>query len=503
MRKTAALFFTGAMLASLVGCGRTPGNDISNGLGSGSSEVSLSITDEPPSGVTVLFFQIGITSAYLTPASGSATISLLNNNMPIEVDVTQLQAISAFLSAANVPAGTYNSLSIEFANPQLVIFNASDSSIASTCAVGSICQLTPTINNSATVTFASTPFPVTIGQNSQLGFLLDFYLNNVIQSDLSVNLGASNGVTVSELPSFHPQFGFLVGTVANVSTSGNNFSLITPDGRTFTVDVNSSTTFDDFPSSNCATGSIACLVSGQVVQIQVASIEPKRVLLASSVTFLQAAGQQMVEGNIIGLSTSGGTTTMTLILHRTPFNSGNLPLGGEAQVDISSSATFSADLNGFTLPAGLAFTGTSDLVVGQEVTVQVTAGSLTTSSGSGGFGMWGPPPSVSFTTDSVVLEPSQITGNITTVDSSTSSFTLSIQPSMFFGHSSSGTSTSSTINVDATSQTNYFNLNPDSFSGLAPNSMVSVQGWLFPPASGASSPTMAAENVVGRPFGFF
>jgi hypothetical protein len=502
MRKIAALVFAGTMLTLLTGCGLTHSNGISGISGSGSPEVSLSITDDPPSGVTVLFFQIGITNAYLTSTSGS-TVSLLNNNMPIEVDITQLQAISAFLSAANVPAQTYKSLTVVFANPQLVIFNASDSSIASTCAIGSVCQLTPTLDDSGTVTFTSTPFPVDIAPNSQLDFLLDFHLNNVIQSDLSVNLGASYGVTVNELPSQHPQFGFLVGTVANVSMSNHDFSLITPDGRTFTIDVNSSTAFDDFPSSDCSTGSIACLVSGQVVQVQVASIEANRVLLASSITFLQAAGQQMVEGSIIGLSTSGGTTTMTLILHRTPFNSGNLPLGGEAQVAIGSSATFSADLNGFTLPAGLAFTGASDLVVGQEVTVQVAAGSLTTSSGSGGFGMSGPSPSVSFTTDSVELEPSQITGNITAVASSTSSFTLSVPPSMFFGQLSSGTSTSSTINVDTTSQTSYFNLNPDSFSGLAQNDMVSVQGWLFPPASGASSPTMAAEKVVGRPFGFF
>jgi hypothetical protein len=502
MRKIASFFFIGTMLALLIGCGTTQGNGISGISDSGSPEVSLSITDDPPNGVQVLFFQAGITQAYLTSTSG-ATVSLLNNNTPIQVDVTQLQAISAFLSTANVSAATYNSLTVVFANFQLVIFNDSDSSIASTCAIGSVCQLTPTLDGSGTVTFSSTPFPVTIGQNSQLGFLLDFHLNNVIQSDLSVNLGASNGVTVSELPSQHPQFGFLVGTVANVSPSNSDFSLITPDGRTFTVDVSGSTTFDDFPSSDCSTGSIACLVSGQVVQVQVASIEPKRVLAASSITFLQAAGQQMVEGNIIGLSTSGGTTTMTLVLHRTPFNSGNLPLGGEAQVAISSSATFTADLNGFTLPAGLAFTGASDLVDGQEVSVQVAAGSLTTSSGSGGSGMWGHPPSVSFTTDSVELEPSQVTGNITGVDSSTSSFTLSIQPSMFFGHWSSGASTSSTINVDTTSQTSYFNLNPDSFSGLASNNMVSAQGWLFPPASGASSPTMAAENVVGRPFGFF
>lgn len=503
----ASLFFAGTALLFLAGCGVTPGNGTSGAAG---SQVSLSMTDDPPNGVTVLFFQIGITSAALTPSSGSGSVSLLSSNTPIEVDVSQLQALSAFLSTANVPAGTYSGLSITFANPQLVIYNASDSSIANTCAVGSVCQVTPTIDNSSTVSLTSSPFPVTVSAKSPLGFLLDFHLNNVIQSDLSVNLGISNGVTVSELPPVHPQFGLLTGTVANVNASSNQFSLITRDGRTFTIDANSSTTFDSFPSSDCSTASISCLVSGEVVQVQVGGVESKGVLLASAVTYEQAAGQQTAEGTIIGLSNSNGPTVMTLILHRTPFGSDSLPLGGMAQVTVSGSAAFSIDSNGFALPAGLAFTGTSDLYVGQEVTVDVAAGSLTTSrssngssGNSSGSGMWSMPSSASFTTDNVELEPSQVTGSITAVASSTSGFTLSSPPSLCFGHWSSGTWTPTIITVDTTSQTNYFNLNPDSFSGIAANGLVSVRGWLFPPASGSTSPTIAAESIVGRPNGFF
>ncbi len=503
MRKLAILLFsgiTGITLLLLAGCGTTASNVASSATG---SQVSLSMTDDPPNGVTVLFFQIGITSATLTPSSGSGSVSLLSGSTPIEVDVTQLQALSAFLSTASVPAGTYKSLSITFANPQLVIYNASDSSIASTCAIGTVCELTPTIDDSATLNFTSAPFPVTVSASSPLGFLLDFHLNNVIQSDLSVNLGATNGVSVSELPSTHPQFGFLTGTVANVNASGDQFSLITRDGRTFTIDTNTSTTFDDFPSSDCSTASISCLVSGEVVQIQVASVESKGVLLASNVTYEQAAGQQTAEGNIIALNTSGSSTVMTLILHRTPFNSDSLPLGGMAQVTVGGSATFSIDSNGFTLPSGLAFTGTSDLYVGQEVTVDVAAGTLTTSDSPSGNGKWGPPPSASFTTDTVELEPSQVTGSVSAVTSSTSSFTLSSPPSLYFGRWSSGSWTPTTINVDTTSQTNYYNLNPDNFSGIATNGIVSVRGWLFAPASSSTSPTVAAEDIVGRPNRFF
>jgi hypothetical protein len=188
------------------------------------------MTDDPPSGVSVLFFQVSLTSASLASASGSS-VSLVTS--PVQVDVTQLQALSAFLSTANVPTGTYDSLSLTFANPQLVILNTSDTALGSTCAVGSVCQLTPAIDSSATVTLSAAPFPVTVAANSPLGFLVDFHLNTIIQSDLSINLGVANGIALTQAPpasAAQPApFGILTGTVATVS--GNQFTLTTAWGK--------------------------------------------------------------------------------------------------------------------------------------------------------------------------------------------------------------------------------------------------------------------------------
>lgn len=511
MRKARSLLFSSAMIVALVaGCSNTQEasmpEDSSSGSSTGTIPVSLTMTDDPPAGVSVLFFEVSLTGASLMPSSGSA-VSLLNNNTPVQVDVTQLQALSAFLSTANVSPGTYQSLSLTFASPELVIFNASDQAIASTCAVGTVCQLTPTFDNSATVSFSTAPFPITVAANSPLGLLVDFHLNTVIQSDLSVNLGVSNGVTISELPSAlpssPPQFGYLIGTVQSVNTSQNQFTLQTANGRTFTIGSNSSTAYDDFPSSVCATGSISCLVAGQVVQVEIASVQPGLTLVAAQVTYLQAPGQQTAEGTIIGLSTSNGATVMKLILHQNPSNNSGLPLGGEASVSIGAGATFSIDANGFTLPAGLSFTGISDLLVGQNVQVNVAAGSLTTVSASGDIGPWGPPRSLSFTTNSVELEPSQMTGAVTAVDSSTSSFTLGGFPSMFFAAWPFAAANTVLANVETTSQTKFQGLSPENLSGLAVNDIVSVNGWLFPPASGTVVPVLAAETVVLRSDGMF
>ncbi len=496
----------GLLLLCLVGCSSTPVTNSSANGSASTAPVSLSMTDDPPSGVTVLFFQISLTTAYLTPTSGSGNVSLLNNNTPIQVDVTQLQAITDFLSTAQVAAGTYKSLTLTFASPQLVIFNQSDQTIASTCPVQTVCQVTPQIDGSATLTFSTTPFPLTLTAGNPLGFLLDFHLNEVIQQDLSVNLGITNGVTIKELPAAPPfgppPFGYLLGTVQSVNASQNQFTLQTIWGGTFTVDVNSSTNYQNFPSSACATSEFSCIASGDVVQVQVASVQADNTLLAASVSYIQSSAQQVVEGNIVNLSTANGNTVMTLLLHWSP-NAGRLPFGGIASVTVPSSATFSVDSDNFSIPSGLSFSAASDLLVGQNVQVEVMAGTL---SNSPSVGRWAP-PSVSFTTNSVELEPSQITGMITAISSGTSTFTITTLPNFFAPwpnwNSPNSNWMPTQITVDTTSQTTFQGVTPDDLSGLSTNTLASVRGWLFPTPSGTTPSTQVAETVVVRSTGYF
>jgi hypothetical protein len=134
MRRAAAFFIIAVFSVFISGCGG--GSSMSGGAGIVTNQadvpVSMTVTDTPPAGVTVLFFQLGISSASLT-SSGGASVSLVSSaTNPIPVNVAQLQTDSAFLGSANVPAGTYTSLSVTFAaNPQLTIFNASGSTIGS------------------------------------------------------------------------------------------------------------------------------------------------------------------------------------------------------------------------------------------------------------------------------------------------------------------------------------------------------------------------------------
>src|SRR5689334_20188977 len=74
----------------------------------GNSPMSVTMTDTPPAGVTVLSFEVDVTGATLNPGS----VDLLAGRHAIEVEVKSLETESAFLNTTNVKPGTYTSLNL-------------------------------------------------------------------------------------------------------------------------------------------------------------------------------------------------------------------------------------------------------------------------------------------------------------------------------------------------------------------------------------------------------
>jgi hypothetical protein len=540
MRKAALVLFIVAFVVFMLGCGSqssvaptTPNNPTPAGI-----PVSLTVTDTPATGVTVLFFQLSITGATLSPGSVSLYPGLLLQNAypAIPVNVTQLQTDSAFLGSTNVPAGTYTGLSLTFSpNTQLTIFNGSGAAIGS-CANNTVCQLTPNPSN-LSLTFSTAPFPVTVASNSPLALQLDIHLNTVIQPDLSVNLGATNGVTISQLPpppsgSTVTALGNLTGTIQTVNgmecetvtcASSDWLTLQTSDGRSFTIDVNSSTTYS-YPSSVCPTSNFTCLATGQIVNVAL-SLQTDGTLLASQVNYVQPAGQTVVVGSIVSLTFPptypSGTAVMQLIPQQgppPPSTASGLPaLGQMVTVTVPlTGVTYAIDSGSFTLPNGLSFTQASNLMVGQEVSVVAVPESVATTSGPSSSTSIGGPVAATFTASSITLEPSQITGSVsgfTPINSSALIFTLSTYPNYFVPPSVTAGAppipAGINLTVQATSATTFTNLTPDNISGLAVGDVISIEGWLFPYAAvpqyclagwGCAPPgVIAAETVVGRP----
>src|ERR1700722_18127597 len=146
------------------GCGGTASNMSTNtppASASQTSAVTLTVTDAPPAGVTVLSFEVTVNGAVLNPGN----VQLIAN--PQRIEVKQLETDSAFLSTMNVPAGTYQSITISVTNPELTVMNQSGAAIGN-CANNSVCHLEPAA--AGNVTFLSAPVPVLLAPNSPTGF---------------------------------------------------------------------------------------------------------------------------------------------------------------------------------------------------------------------------------------------------------------------------------------------------------------------------------------------
>ena len=61
----------------------------------GTSQLSVTLSDAPPAGVSVLSFEVNITSASLQPMVG-ADVSLLPEGHSVEIEVKKLETEAAF-----------------------------------------------------------------------------------------------------------------------------------------------------------------------------------------------------------------------------------------------------------------------------------------------------------------------------------------------------------------------------------------------------------------------
>jgi predicted component of type VI protein secretion system len=184
-----------------------------------SGTVNLVVQDTPPTGITVLSFQLQIASATLQPGN----VSLVKK--PVTVDLAELVTDTSFLASQVVDSGTYTSLTMTYDNPQITLMNSSSAPLVTpvgTCAVGQVCTFTPRLNN-ASVTISSGVFPITVAASSTTGLNLDLSISNLLQSDLSLTFASGQSVNLSllsalaSLTSQQSQIDAVLATVQSVN----------------------------------------------------------------------------------------------------------------------------------------------------------------------------------------------------------------------------------------------------------------------------------------------
>lgn len=450
-------------LVSMVACGggtSTPSNP-----SGGSAAMSIVIRDNPPSGVTVLSFEVTVTGAVLQPGN----VSLVSN--PLKIEVKQLEVEAALLNTLNVPAGTYNSISVTLANPELTIKNDSGAAVAG-CATGAVCELKP--NVSGTVTFSGSPFPITIVANAPIGLLVDVNLNDIIQSNLSVSFQSPNTIVVSQLPGSAgagemEQLEDVNGVVANKDATNNKFTLQTTSGD-LTVTVDSTTLFDDFDENGCTANNFTCVQNGQAVEIDL-RLMAGGALLARKIELEDNAADDELEGIVFSIDSP---TQFKMVVIDELRDVPGVDVGNPVTVTLGANVSFRVDVNGLTVPSILqsAFEGaidTSQLMVGQGVQVR----RLSTSSGT------------NISTDRVRLRTSRFTATVASV--TPPNFNVNSLPSLF---TAAGVSQ---IQVQTSSQTEFEGVT--GVSSLATGNTVSLRGLLF---KSAPDPVLIAKKVRKR-----
>jgi len=444
--------------------------------------MSLTIGDTPPSGVAVLFFEASITGASLLPTDTSKpAVSVMST--PVEVEFGHLQTDTAFLSLANVPPDTYQSLALTFGNAMMTIVNHSGATIGS-CANDSVCELTPNINPS-TATLSTAPFPITISQNSVVGIRLDFNVDTSVQNDLSIN----PMVTIKKLTQRSDsddqdemeRVDELDGQVTAVGT--NQFTLTDQrSGQSFTINVDSNTKFEDFDHSGCTVNpeDFSCLQSGQTIDVEL-SMNGMGTLLAKIVEFEEKAQQVAIKGTITSVDS---TTQFHMVVFNEEPSMNGITEGSQITVSIQPNAMFQVgredmgEDGGFN-NSGLSFASSADLMVGQDV--QIRPGTISPSGGT-----------TTVTTDLVRLWPSQITGQVGNINTDKGTFTLTGLSPLFTGATPPVTS----INVVTLSEMDFMD-----FSGLGAltvGSQVSVRGLLFKTTGAPTLVTRAMREDHGE-----
>jgi len=450
------------------------------------TQATLTIHDNPPMGVTVLSFEIEVTSATLQPNdSMSQPVSMLSE--PEEIELEHLQTESALLASKSVPTGTYNSLMVSFANPKMTIQNQTGMTLAlgsQMCADKQVCEFDPKLNQSSVTVQAPTqPFPITLAMNSPVVLKMDFNIDTSIQqSDLSI----TPTIGLMQLPAPNSNDGDqgdedmeIVGTITSIGQ--NTFMIQTGmNGPSYSIATDSNTKFDF--GTSCSAENFSCLQTGQTVKVD-AKMQSDGSLLAFDVKFFQPPNQMSFAGTITSVG-SGGTNFQIVLFDEESFggDTGSFSMGAPVTINLATAATFSTDTAGFMLPSGLNFASAADLMVGQKVRLHPTAAPT------------GMPPNLTITIDQVQLEPSYVTATITAINTAGNpqTFTLGTLPPFF----TNAGITSFQVDVLSTTQ---FETEEDQMvsglSGFKTGDTVSVRGLLF---NTMTTPTTVAEKVVSR-----
>jgi hypothetical protein len=438
-----------------------------------SGQVSVSVTDAPPAGVTVFSFEVSVTGAMLEPGN----VDLLAGKGPIRIEVKELETDTRFLSTVSVPSGNYTGLNLTFANPELTFRNDTGSALAG-CAIGSVCEIKPVGPLSSIV---NGTFNIVSG--SQAGLLIDLNLADLLTQSLGVDFSSAGAVSISqqtmEASGQLEDMDHIDGLVSGLGSS--QIMLQTMSLGNISVATDNNTEFEDF--NNCAAANFSCLQSGESIEVDL-MVFGGGAFLAKKVELQDESANTSGESDLDGIiSQIDSPTQFEMVVIDELSNVASVSVGNPITVMLQASngsTSFQVDTDGLSIPSNLqqAFESqvdTSQLLPGQTVQVRT----LTMGDGPA-------PATITVTAGRVRLRATRLTASVSGAPNG-SNFNAGNLPALFTVNGVS------LIQVQTSSQTDFDNVSE--VSALTDGTTVSLRGLLF---KNSANPTLIADKVRTR-----
>lgn len=247
---------------------------LASGCGSGSMStpivqaqtgtVFVTGTDAPlPS---VVSFQVDITGMMVTDANNNSQ-SVLDGTQT--VDFARLNGLRTLLDINTIPAGTYTSVTVTLANPQIGYLNVANPP-TNPPTRPTVSKLDGTTSPAVTLTTSSVTIPLAnplvVGTGNIIGLKFEFDIRKSIAVDASGQITGAvtptldlKAITPSDADAYIDDF---VAGVVSVNAGGNSFIIQGPHGHQFTVNVNDQTEWEDNASITDLTSTSIVAISG-------------------------------------------------------------------------------------------------------------------------------------------------------------------------------------------------------------------------------------------------
>lgn len=354
----AAILMAALILAA---CGGGSNSSTPPGVLPGSGSLIIQAQDAPLD--NLVKFEITVVSIVLNPGS----VQVLPQ--PVELELTSLQMTPELIRLANVPAGSYSSITVQFSEPEIKFCPA-------TPPCDPVQEIEPPLQN-VTVTVNQT-FSVVADTTSGLLLDLDLAASVVTNAATGAIEGVDPVLTASiinitgDLDEFEAK-GQVVSVSRTSSTAGTFVLEAFGNCQQVTITVDSTTEFEDFTPAN----SFENLAANQIVEVE-ADVRSAGTILADTVELEEGSVEDEAEGIITSVTRdAGGATSFKLVAHEVIPCSAAALANDIITVTVDANTQFRIDEDDLPVDTAL-FNDRRDLEVGQKVEVDPT-GALGTS----------------------------------------------------------------------------------------------------------------------------